>query len=68
MLFLNKSKPGPGVVLSGIGGGAPLIDDPREYDPVGGIAGAFSSLGLVRFDETDEREIGCFDIGGRQTF
>lgn len=50
--------PGPGVVRSGIGGGGPLMDDPREYDPVGGTDGAFSSLGLARFDETDDRDGG----------
>lgn len=32
------------------------MDDPREYDPVGGTEGAFSSLGLARFDETDDRD------------
>lgn len=30
MLPCRPIEPGPGVVLSGIGGGAPLIDDPRE--------------------------------------
>lgn len=26
----ERNEPGPGVERSGIGGGAPLIDDPRE--------------------------------------
>lgn len=29
-LMKNAASPGPGVDRSGIGGGGPLIDDPRE--------------------------------------
>lgn len=57
-------EPGPGVLRSGIGGGAPLTDGGRlpKLPPTDG----FSSVGLPR-DEIDERAV-IRPNDGRHTF